>query len=122
MPRRRLHTPVPAPAELRADFGWIRQQFGVEVGFPEEVEHAATQVAARPVGGGRTDMREIEFFTVDPPGSLDLDQAMQLERRGDGNRVPYAHADVGQPSFSIEVDTEEAGRGRGCPRIFTYDF
>ena len=120
MPRRRLHTPVPAPAELRADFERIRQQFGVEVGFPEEIEHAAAQVAARPVGDGRTDMREIEFFTVDPPGSLDLDQAMQLERRGDGYRVRYAIADVGHfvdRGGPIETEAWRRGQTVYCPDV-----
>ena len=120
MPRRRLHTPVPAPAELRADFERIRQQFGVEVGFPEEVEHAAAKAATRPAGDGRTDMREIEFFTVDPPGSLDLDQAMQLERRGDGYRVRYAIADVGHfvdRGGPIETEAWRRGQTVYCPDI-----
>ena len=34
-------------------------------------------------------------MTIDPPGSLDLDQAYFGERRGDGYRVRYAIADVG---------------------------
>src|SRR6476646_5498939 len=120
MPRRRLHTPVPAPAELLADFERIRQQFGVEVGFPEEVEHAAARAATRPAGDGRTDMREIEFFTVDPPGSLDLDQAMQLERRGDGYRVRYAIADVGHfvdRGGPIETEAWRRGQTVYCPDV-----
>src|SRR5947207_8324060 len=95
MPRRRLHTPAPAPAELCADFERIRAQFGVEVGFPADVEAAARAAAGRPPGDCRADMRDVEFFTVDPPGSLDLDQAMQLDRRDGGYRVRYAIADVG---------------------------
>ena len=34
-------------------------------------------------------------MTIDPPGSRDLDQALHIERRGDGHRVRYAIADVG---------------------------
>jgi exoribonuclease R len=120
MPRRRLHTPVPAPAELRADFERIRQQFGVEVDFPAEVEHAAVVVAERPPGEGRADMRAVEFFTVDPPGSLDLDQAMQLERRDGGYRVRYAIADVGHfvdRGGPIEAEAWRRGQTVYCPDV-----
>ena len=37
------------------------------------------------------------FLTIDPPGSMDLDQAVHLDRDGDGYRVRYAIADV--PAF-----------------------
>jgi exoribonuclease R len=120
MPRRRLHIPPPAPAELRADFERIRQQFGVEVGFPEEVERAAAQVAQRPPGDGRSDLGEVEFFTVDPPGSLDLDQAMQLERRDGGYRVRYAIADVGHfvdRGGPIEAEAWRRGQTVYCPDV-----
>jgi len=120
MPGRRLHTPAPAPAELRADFERIRQQFGVEVGFPKEVEEAAALAAARPPGDGRGDLRAVEFFTVDPPGSLDLDQAMQLERRDGGYRVRYAIADIGHfvdRGGPIEAEAWRRGQTVYCPDL-----
>ena len=52
-------------------------------------------------GGGRGAARheapqvDVPFVTIDPPGARDLDQALHLERRGDGHRVRYAIADVG---------------------------
>ena len=52
-------------------------------------------------------------MTVDPPGSTDLDQAMHLERRGDGFGVDYAIADV--PAFVAPggpVDAEARRRGQ----------
>ena len=54
-----------------------------------EAEHAAA--AWRPQGP----RLDVPFVTIDPPGSRDLDQALHLERRGDGHRVRYAIADVG---------------------------
>lgn len=36
----------------------------------------------------------IPFVTIDPPGARDLDQALHLERLGDGHRLHYAIADV----------------------------
>ncbi|HET7228884.1 MAG TPA: RNB domain-containing ribonuclease, partial [Longimicrobium sp.] len=44
---------------------------------------------------GRADLTAVPFVTVDPPGSRDLDQALSIERSGDGFRVWYAIADVG---------------------------
>jgi exoribonuclease R len=37
---------------------------------------------------------DLPFVTIDPPGARDLDQALHIERRGDGHRVRYAIADV----------------------------
>ena len=50
---------------------------------------------------------ELPFLTIDPPGSLDLDQAIHVERRGDGHRVSYAIADVGafvEPGSALDVE------------------
>jgi exoribonuclease R len=89
--------PAPgAPAPLRDDFDRIRREFKLPEGFPGDVEAEAEQAAANPAPTqGREDLRELAFVTIDPPGSLDLDQAMLLERRGDGFLVRYAIADVG---------------------------
>jgi exoribonuclease R len=94
---RRVRLAEAPPSPLADDFARIREQFGVDPEFPDEVEEAARAAAARPVPReGRADLRELEFFTVDPPGSMDLDQAMLLERRpGGGHWVRYAIADVG---------------------------
>src|SRR5690606_18974720 len=51
------------------------------------------EAAAHPVLPDE-DATGIPFFTVDPPGSRDLDQAMHLSRHGTGYRVRYAIADV----------------------------
>jgi exoribonuclease R len=96
-PIRRVRLAHPAPSPLAADFARIREQFDVHPEFPDEVEEAAGTAAARPLpAGGRADLRDLPFFTVDPPGSRDLDQAMLLERlAGGGHRVRYAIADAG---------------------------
>jgi exoribonuclease R len=92
---RQLRSPAPAPGELAADFADIRRQFQVTPEFPADLEAEAREAAARPLPGDRRDLRALDFFTVDPPGSMDLDQAMHLERAGDGYRVRYALADIG---------------------------
>jgi exoribonuclease R len=43
----------------------------------------------------RADRTAIPFVTIDPPESRDLDQAVHVERLGDGYRLRYAIADVG---------------------------
>ena len=70
------HRESATPLELRSDFERIRAQLGVAVEFPPEVEAEAAGAGLRP--DGREDMRSIEFVTLDPPGSMDLDQAMHL--------------------------------------------
>jgi exoribonuclease R len=81
-------------------FARIRAEFHVPAAFPDDVLAEATAVVARgpdtPAGGvaTRADARDIPFVTIDPPGSMDLDQAFHAERRGSGYRLRYAIADV----------------------------
>jgi exoribonuclease R len=94
-PRPLLRVTRDAPRDLCDDFARIRAEVEVPEAFPAEVEAAARDAAGRAVDpAGRDDLRDLAFFTVDPPGSMDLDQAMHLERDGDGYRVRYAIADV----------------------------
>jgi exoribonuclease R len=96
-PCRRVRLADTAPSPLLADFARIREQFDVHPELPDEVEEAARAAASRPLSAdGRDDLRDLAFFTVDPPGSKDLDQAMLLDRLpGGGHRIRYAIADVG---------------------------
>ena len=110
------HRESATPLELQADFARIRSQLGVSVEFPPEVEAEAAAAAYRP--DGREDMRSIEFVTLDPAGSMDLDQAMHLERLGNGYRVRYAIADVGSvipPGGAIEAEAWKRGETVYCP-------
>src|SRR6185436_8094155 len=95
MPARRISV---APADaLREGFEEIRVQAGVVSDFAPDVLGEAQEAAAR-AGDEAADARprvELPFVTVDPPGSRDLDQALHIERRGEGHRVSYAIADVG---------------------------
>lgn len=90
--------PAGDPAGLRAAFDAIRVEFDLPAQFPEPVLAEAAQAAASPPPVDQLrDETGVEFFTIDPPGSMDLDQAMALERDGSGYRVRYAIADV--PGF-----------------------
>src|SRR3954467_4698132 len=84
---------VPAAA-LRAGFEQVRREADVPERFAADVEAEAERAAAAPASDDRERV-DIPFVTIDPPGSRDLDQALHIERRGDGHRVRYAIADVG---------------------------
>ncbi len=120
-PHRRVRLAEPAPSPLAADFARIREQFDVHPDFPGAVEDAAQAAAGRRTAAdGRADLRGLAFFTVDPPGSMDLDQAMLLERRTDGGyRVRYAIADVGQ--FVDRSGPIEAEAWRRGVTVYTPD-
>jgi VacB/RNase II family 3'-5' exoribonuclease len=77
-------------------FRQVRQELGIRVDFPAEVEAAAKEAAGRRgwESEARADLTALPFVTVDPPGSRDLDQAFQIERAGEGLRLRYAIADV----------------------------
>ncbi|WP_438294134.1 RNB domain-containing ribonuclease [Streptomyces sp. HUAS TT7] len=94
MPRRHLHVTGAAEAPLRAALAALRTALDVPPEFPADVIAEAERAAAAPRLPAH-DATGIEFFTIDPPTSTDLDQAMHLERRpGGGYRVHYAIADV----------------------------
>lgn len=115
----RLHPP-PEPSP-DPGFERIREQFETPRQFPGDVQAAAEQAATRPVAAaGRADLRDIEFFTLDPAGSRDLDQAMHLERDGNGYRVRYAIADVAafvDRGGPIEAEAWRRGETVYCPDV-----
>lgn len=91
----------------------IRRELRLPTAFAPEVEAAAAQAATNPRLPD-LDRSDIPLLTIDPPGSMDLDQAMWLERRdGGGYRVYYALADVA--AFVVAgdaIDVEANRRGQ----------
>lgn len=83
-----------ADTPLRAALRNLRTSLALPADFPPEVLAEAAQVAKSLVLTGHEDATDLPFFTIDPPTSTDLDQAMHLERRPHGFRVHYAIADV----------------------------
>ncbi|WP_084501322.1 RNB domain-containing ribonuclease [Nocardia xishanensis] len=76
------------------DFGAIRSEFGLASAYPAEASEEARD-AVDAFAGDRVDRTDIELVTIDPPGAMDLDQALHLERNGSGFTLHYAIADVG---------------------------
>jgi VacB/RNase II family 3'-5' exoribonuclease len=106
-----------AAAPLEQAFAGIRREFEVSEEFPAQVLQAASEVAREPDLPDR-DEREIPFLTIDPPGSMDLDQAMHIERAGEGFRIRYAIADVPafvEPGGPIDQEVRKRGQTIYCP-------
>ena len=98
--------------ELRQRFEDIRAELKVPPEFPREVVAEAEHSAGSPSLPER-DETALPFLTIDPEGAMDLDQALHIERDGDGYRVRYAIADL--PAFvkpGGAVDTEARRRGQ----------
>ena len=94
MPRRHLHVTGAAEAPLRAALRALRTELGIPDAFPPAVL-AEAEAASKNPRLPADDATDLPFFTIDPPGATDLDQAMHLTRRADGGyRVHYAIADV----------------------------
>jgi exoribonuclease R len=96
----------PAQA-MRDGFDAVRREAGVPEAFPADVQAEAETASRLKHDRDRID---ISFMTIDPPGARDLDQALHIERRGDGYTVRYAIADPGafiEPGGALDRDTHE---------------
>ncbi|WP_417471988.1 RNB domain-containing ribonuclease [Luteimonas mephitis] len=108
---RRLRLHARKDPVLERGMADIQRELGLPDGFPADVEQAAATAAANPRLPGE-DRSDIAFVTIDPPDAMDLDQAMFVERHGDGYRVHYAIADVAAfVGAGDPVDLEANRRG-----------
>ncbi len=58
------------------------------------------------------DRTDLPLVTIDPPGSMDLDQALHIERTAHGFRVHYAIADVAafvDPEGPVDLEAQARG-------------
>lgn len=100
-----------AAQTLREGIAAIQTELQVTPAFPPEVEHAAAEAAARP-RLPELDRTDLPLVTIDPPGSLDLDQALHIARDQDGYVVSYAIADVAAfvaPGDPIDLEANRRG-------------
>ena len=97
--------------EMHDGIAAIQVELNVSPAFPESVTLAAAAAAANP-RLPKLDRTDIEFVTIDPESARDLDQAMHIERAGDGYVVHYAIADVAAfVTAGDPVDVEANRRG-----------
>jgi exoribonuclease R len=111
MPLQRVRFADDVPEVFRTSLQDIRRELDVPDGFPPEVTAAAVAAAQHP-RLPELDRTDIEFVTIDPPDSMDLDQALHIERSGDGYVVHYAIADVAAfVQAGDPIDAEARRRG-----------
>ncbi|MEV4396763.1 RNB domain-containing ribonuclease [Nonomuraea sp. NPDC049607] len=106
-----IQVPGPIPARLEDGFDRVLREQRLPAGFPQDVLDEADWVAQVPRLEAK-DLTDVPFVTIDPPGSMDLDQALHLERLRDGYRVWYAIADVGafvRPGGPIDAEARTRG-------------
>src|SRR3954470_23592430 len=72
-----------AAHELREGVSRIQAELAVSPQFPPEVLAAAQEAVAAPRLPD-LDRTDLALVTIDPPSSMDLDQAMHIVRDGDG--------------------------------------
>jgi exoribonuclease R len=100
-----------AAETLRNGVAAIQAEMEVTPDFPPEVEEAATRAAAAPRLPD-LDRTDLPLVTIDPASSMDLDQALHIERDGDGYVVHYAIADLAAfitPGDPIDVEANRRG-------------
>ena len=93
------------------DFAALRDELEVPGDFAAQALSDAAAAAAHPRLPD-ADSSDLPLVTIDPPGSLDLDQAMYLERSDSGYVVHYAIADVSafvEPGSSLDDETHRRG-------------
>lgn len=108
---RSLHIRPPHDRTFERDIAAIRRELDLPGAFPDEVVAAAAAAAQHP-RLPTLDRTDIPLVTIDPPGSMDLDQALWVQRHDGGYRVYYAIADVAAfVSPGDAVDREARRRG-----------
>jgi len=101
-----------ASAQLSLALAALAVEFKLPGDFaPEVLAEVDAVIAAHRLPD--LDLTALPFITIDPPTSMDLDQAMFLERDGENYVVHYAIADV--PSFvpaggPLDAATRERGQ------------
>src|SRR4051794_22629471 len=105
MPTRKIVIP---PAAI--DFEAIRNELDIPSGYPADAVAEAVAAAANPPRPA--EHSDLPFVTIDPVGSMDLDQAVHLARADDGYLVHYAIADVASfvdPNGQLAAETWRRG-------------
>lgn len=111
MPAPRVTLPEAVVAEVAPTWEDLRRELEVPDAFPDAALAEAEASAAAPTRPG-IDRTDLPFFTLDPEGSRDLDQAVVVERRKGGYRVAYAIADVGafvSPGGPLDAEVQRRG-------------
>ena len=113
MSRTRLSTYTAPPAEVARTLDALRAHYEVPTAFPPEALAEAEAAAgawaqdgpARLLADGARDARDLDLVTIDPPGSMDLDQAVLLEHLpAQADHVDQAGATAGDVGDAPESE------------------
>jgi exoribonuclease R len=123
MPARHAHLSSTAVrGALAESLAELRRDLELPTAYPAEAESEAAAVVDGPPVDGSDDEREeladVPFHTIDPVGSRDLDQALHLERAGEGLLVRYAIADLAafvRPGGALDAETRRRGQTLYAP-------
>ncbi|MGJ6980940.1 RNB domain-containing ribonuclease [Aestuariimicrobium soli] len=120
MPARHFRADEGFPAAIRGGFEKLCDELGAPLEFPDDVIAEAEQVVRDGYDRSRTyaDLTDVPFVTIDPEGSMDLDQAMYIEKTEGGYRVLYAIADVAAwvaPGGAIDAEAHRRGQTLYAP-------
>ncbi|QPL05172.1 MULTISPECIES: RNB domain-containing ribonuclease [Actinomyces] len=127
MPRARISTYTAPPAAVVSALDDLRAAHDVPAVFPQDALREARAAAAAWDDDGAErflrdghgdgvpvrDARDLPLVTIDPPGSMDLDQAVLLEHpAGGGYRVTYAIASLATfitPGGALDAELRRRG-------------
>jgi hypothetical protein len=112
VPTRQMRLAPAAPDDVSSALAALRAEVGLPAMFPQDVLEEARAAVEQDFSVGRADRRDIEFVTIDPPGSKDLDQAVHVEQSGEGYVVHYAIADLGafvRPGGALDEEVRKRG-------------
>jgi exoribonuclease R len=99
-------------ADLEVALRALRSELAIPSRFPADVVAEATAAASAWTRDDRLDATDVDFVTLDPAGSRDLDQAFAIEPTSGGHRLRYAIADVGafvQPDGPMAAEADKRG-------------
>ena len=109
------------PSALVNGLAQLAQRLQLPSDFPPPVAaEAAAEVASGPIDGLSRETIDVPFVTIDPPGSMDLDQALFIEPQGTGYRVWYAISDVAawvRPGGAIDTEAWQRGETYYAPQV-----
>src|SRR5215207_3030743 len=81
--------------------------------FPPQVQAEAERTAARHAFAAREDATDLPLVTIDPPGAVDLDQALLVQRTARGFTVDYAISDLTafvRPDSQLDLEAQRRGQ------------
>lgn len=118
MTRGHLHIPG-VPDDVVRGLHALQDKLELPETFTDAALAQAEKLRAEPPSfPDHIDRTDIDLVTIDPAASMDLDQALHIERDGDGYVVHYAIADVGawvEPDSPIAEEAWRRGQTLYAP-------